>query len=188
MIVHFYDVLRYYSAREGPIWHGNVFARSIIIIIVVVIIIIIRVFCSRVGLSLQTQAPRLQFRSKAGLPPQTQELRLNFTILFSIWTDFKRSEKIPEAPAWRWGEWIWLAEPSGVHRNTSQGSYTSSIRVFEQIRYPEIPITLRPKWPLGKVFIMLLPLNEVLLKIHGNASIGYRPNRTVIVVSWGQRG
>ena len=28
--------------------------------------------------------------------------------LFSIWKDFKRSEKIPGAPTWRWGEWIWL--------------------------------------------------------------------------------
>ena len=28
--------------------------------------------------------------------------------LFSIWTDLIRSEKIPGAPTWRWGEWIWL--------------------------------------------------------------------------------
>ena len=33
------------------------------------IIIIIRVFCPRAGLSLQTQAPGLQFCPKAGLPP-----------------------------------------------------------------------------------------------------------------------
>ena len=28
--------------------------------------------------------------------------------LFSISTDFKRSEKIPGPPSWRWEEWIWL--------------------------------------------------------------------------------
>ena len=35
------------------------------------IVIIFRVFCSRAGLSLQTQTPRLQSCPKAGLPPQT---------------------------------------------------------------------------------------------------------------------
>ena len=42
------------------------------------IIIIIIMFCPRAGLSLQTQAPRLNFCSKAGLPLQTQEPRLQF--------------------------------------------------------------------------------------------------------------
>ena len=42
-------------------------------------IIIIRVFCPRVGLSLQTQEPRLQFCPKAGLPSQTQEQGCSFT-------------------------------------------------------------------------------------------------------------
>ena len=64
--------------------------------------------------------------------------------LFSIRTDLKRSEKIPEAPARRWGEWIWLTRPSGPHRNSPQGINISSIRVFYQIRDPEIQITLRP--------------------------------------------
>ena len=41
--------------------------------------------------------------------------------LFSIWTDLKRSEKIPEAPTWRWGEWIWLIGPSRLHQNSPQG-------------------------------------------------------------------
>ena len=36
------------------------------------------VFCPRAGLSLLTQAPRLQFCPKAGLPPQTQEPSLQF--------------------------------------------------------------------------------------------------------------
>ena len=64
--------------------------------------------------------------------------------LFSIWTDLKRSEKIPGAPTWSWGEWIWLTGSSGVHRNSPQGLNIGSIRVFDQIRDPEIPITLRP--------------------------------------------
>ena len=64
--------------------------------------------------------------------------------LFSMWTNLKRSEKIPEAPRRRWGEWIWLTGPSGLHRNSPQGLNISCIRVFDQIRDPEIPITLRP--------------------------------------------
>ena len=54
--------------------------------------------------------------------------------LFSIWTDLKRSEKIPGAPARRWGEWIWLTGPSGLHRNLPQGLNIGSIRVFDHIR------------------------------------------------------
>ena len=65
--------------------------------------------------------------------------------LFSIWTNLKRSEKIPGAPTRRWGEWIWLTGPSGLHRNSPQELNISSIRVFVQIRDPEIPITLRSK-------------------------------------------
>ena len=63
--------------------------------------------------------------------------------LFSSWTDLKSSEKIPGAPAWRWGEWIWLTGPSGLNGNSTQGWNISSIKIFDQIRYPEIPITLR---------------------------------------------
>ena len=48
--------------------------------------------------------------------------------VFSIWTDLKRSEKIPGAPVWRWGEWIWLTGLSGLHRNSPQGLNISSIR------------------------------------------------------------
>ena len=107
---------------------------------------IIRVFCPGAGLSLQTQAPRLQFCPKAGLSPQTQEQTLRFYqgfnrcgsfsllsaphSLFSFWTDLKRSEKIPETPTWRWGEWTWLTGPSGLHRNSPQGLNISSIRVL----------------------------------------------------------
>ena len=57
--------------------------------------------------------------------------------VFSIWTDLKRFEKIPGAPTWTWGEWIWLTEPSGLHRNSPQWLNNSSIRVFDKIRDPE---------------------------------------------------
>ena len=40
--------------------------------------------------------------------------------------------------------WIWLTGPSGLYRNSPQGLNISSIRVFEQIRDPEIPINLHP--------------------------------------------
>ena len=76
--------------------------------------------------------------------------------LFSIWTDLKRSEKIPVAPTWRWGECIWLTGPSRLHRNSPQGLNIGSIRVFDQIRDPEIPMNLRPLYmkpifnPCGK--------------------------------------
>ena len=128
-----------------------------------VIVIIIRVFCSRAGPSLQAQEPRLQFCPKAGLPSQTQEPRLQFyqglnrcgsfpllsapNSLFSIWTRLKRSEKIPVVPTWRWGGCIWLTGPSGLRRNSQQGLNISSIRVFDQIRDPEIPVTLI--WKFG---------------------------------------
>ena len=62
--------------------------------------------------------------------------------LFSIWTDLKRYERISGAPTWRWGEWIWLTGPSGFHRNSPQGLNINSIRVYDQIRDPDIPITL----------------------------------------------
>ena len=59
--------------------------------------------------------------------------------LFSFWTYLKRSEKIPGAPTWRWGEWIWLTGPSGLHRYSPRGLNISSIRVFtrSEIRKPK---------------------------------------------------
>ena len=50
--------------------------------------------------------------------------------LFSIWTDLKKPENIPGAPARRWGERIWLTGPSGLHPNSPQELNISSIRVF----------------------------------------------------------
>ena len=64
--------------------------------------------------------------------------------LFKIWTDLKRSEKISGAPTWRWGEWIWLTGPSGLHQNSPQGLNISSIMVFGQIRDPEIQSSFVP--------------------------------------------
>ena len=66
--------------------------------------------------------------------------------LISIWTDLKWSEKIPGVPTWRRGEWIWIIGSSRLHRNSPQGLNIGSIRVFDQIRDPEIPINLRPLW------------------------------------------
>ena len=123
------------------------------------------VFCPRACPSLQAQEPRLQFCSKTGLPPQTQETRLQFyqglnrcgsfsllsahQSLFNIWTDLKRSERFSGAPSWRWWEWIWLTGPSALHRNSPHRLHISSIRVFDQIRHPEILITLRPICNIG---------------------------------------
>ena len=81
--------------------------------------------------------------------------------LLSTWTDFKRSEKIPGAPAWRWGEWIWLTGPSGFYGNSPQGLNISSIRVFwpdQRSRNPNHPSPPKNKilkinwWTFGLSF------------------------------------
>ena len=77
--------------------------------------------------------------------------------LFSIWTDFKRSEKIPGASARGWRKWILLTGPLGLRRNSPQGLNISSIRVFDQIRDPQIPITFRP------LFILCC---HIIFKLH----------------------
>ena len=65
--------------------------------------------------------------------------------LFSIWTDLKRPEKIPGAPTWWWGEWIWLNGPSGLHRNSPQGlniSYKYQFRSYHRsgnLNHPSPP-------------------------------------------------
>ena len=121
---------------------------------------IIKVFCLKAGPSLQMQEPRLQFSRKQIFHRKTQKPRLQFYqglnrcasfplldaphSLFSTWTDIKRSEKIPGATTWMWWEGIRLTGPSGLHRNSPHGLNINSIWVFDQIRDPEIPITLRP--------------------------------------------
>ena len=122
--------------------------------------IIIGVFCPKAGPSLQAEKPRLQFCRMQVFHRKLKNQACSFTrdliglvasrcfphthSLFSNWTELKRSEKIPGAPTRRWGEWIWLTGPSGLHRNSPQGLNISSIRAFDQIRDPEIPINLRP--------------------------------------------
>ena len=122
-------------------------------------IIIIRVFCPKAGPSLQEEKPRLQFcrrqvfhcklRSKPavllGINRCSFPLLSAFHSLFSTWTDRERSEKIPGAPTWRWG-------PSGLHRNSPEGLNISTISVLDQIRDPEIPITLRLPLPCTVVW------------------------------------
>ena len=167
------------------------------------------VFCPRAGPSLQNAG------TKAAILPKGRSSTANsgtkvavllgmnrygsFPLLsaphspFSILTNFKRSKKIPGAPTRRWGEWIWLTGPSGHHRNSPQGLNISSIRVFDQIRDPEIPITLRPlghqnhkksfitvQWPLlltrpktsylmyYTTLFLIVHLNSLLKGITGN--------------------
>ena len=76
--------------------------------------------------------------------------------LFSIWTDLKRSEKIPGAPTWRWREWIWLTRPSGLHQNSPQGLNISSIWVstITYIRKSQSPFT--PKSPKNQYIYILV--------------------------------
>ena len=121
--------------------------------------IIIRVFCPRASPSLQAQEPRPQFcrrqvfhrklrnqgcsftRDWTGVVASHCFLYLSLSLslsLFSIWKD-------PRALAGRWGEWIWLTGPSRLYQNSPQGLNISSIRIFDQIRDPEIPVTLHPQ-------------------------------------------
>ena len=118
-----------------------------------------RSFFSYAVPSLQAQEPRVQFcwrqvfHHKLGnqgcsvtgdwMDAVASRCFLHLT-LTNIWTDLKRSEKIPGAPTWRWGEWIWPTGSSGLHWNSPQGLNIISIRVFDQIRDLEIPITLHP--------------------------------------------
>ena len=122
--------------------------------------IYIRVFCPKAGPSLQEEKPRLQFCRRQVIHRKLRNQGCSFTrdligavasrcfphptlSLASEQTikDLKRSQGYQ-----RGGEesWIWLTGPSGLHRNLPQGLNISSIRVFDQIRDPEIPITLRP--------------------------------------------
>ena len=121
-----------------------------------IIIIVIRVLCPRAGLSLQNAgikvAVLLKGRSYAASSVTKVAILLGINwygsfqflsaphSLFSIWKDLKGYEKIPGALAWRWGEWIWLTRPSGLHRNSPQRLHISSITVFDHIWDLGIPI------------------------------------------------
>ena len=71
--------------------------------------------------------------------------------LFSVWIHLKRSEKIPGAPAWRGGEWIWLTGPPGLHRNSPHDLNISSIGFLTRSQ----PANPNHPWPPCEV--MLLP-------------------------------
>ena len=64
--------------------------------------------------------------------------------------------------------WIWLTGPSGLHRNSPLGLNISSTRVFDQIRVPEIPISLLPlhilRFICGIVYFCFLGLNYLSIK------------------------
>ena len=92
-------------------------------------------FCIRAGPSLQAPEPRLQFCRRQFFHRKLRNQDCSFTrdwigavaslcfphpTLFSIWTDLKRSEKIPGAPTWSRGEWFWLTGLSRLHRNEIQ--------------------------------------------------------------------
>ena len=118
--------------------------------------IIIRVFCPRAGPTLQEKEPRLQFCWRQVFHRRLRNQCCSFTrdligviasrcfphptlSLASEQTlkDLKRSQ------GHQLGDER-LTGPSGLHWNSPQGLNISSIRVFDQIRDPEIPITLRP--------------------------------------------
>ena len=120
---------------------------------------------------------------KAGLPSLSQEQRLQFYqrlnrcgsfsllsaphSLFSIWTDLKRSEMIPGAPTLRWGEWIRLTGPSGLHRNSRQGLNISFMRVFF---FPE-QRSRNPNHPSPHVYIynqIVLPKGRFFTQTSGS--------------------
>ena len=81
--------------------------------------------------------PGIEYCSCDNFPSLSANHSLSLS-LFGNWTDLRISQ------TWRWGEWIWLTGLSGHHRNSPHGLNISFFRVFDQIRDPEIPITLRP--------------------------------------------
>ena len=109
---------------------------------------------TKAGPSLQAEKPRLQFCRRQVFHRKRRNQGCSFTRNFSrcgsfsllsaphssfdIWTDLKRSENNPGAQTRRWGEWIWLTGPSGLHQNSPQGLNISFIRVLYQIRDSEI--------------------------------------------------
>ena len=111
----------------------------------------------RAGPSLQAQEPRLQFCRRQVFHHKLRNQGCSFTrdwigavashcflhpTLSLASEQTLKDLKISGAPTWRWGEWISPTGPSGLHRNSPQ---ELNIRVFDQIRDLEIPITLRPQ-------------------------------------------
>ena len=74
--------------------------------------------------------------------------------LFSIWTDLERFERC-QGPPWRWGEWIWLSGPSGLHRNHHRVKYQ-----FHQGYWPD-QISGKPNHPSPRYLLY----NYVIFKV-----------------------
>ena len=49
-------------------------------------------------------------------------------------------------PTWRWGEWIWLTGPSGLHRNSPQGLNISSNRILTRTEIRKCQSPCAPYW------------------------------------------
>ena len=89
--------------------------------------------------------------------PLSLSLSLSLS-LFSIWRDLKRSEKIPGAPGRRWGEWIWLTGPSGLHQNSAEVKYQ-----FRQGFWPD-QRSVNPNHPSPPVYLYEILYNYCLSK------------------------
>ena len=87
--------------------------------------------------------------------------------LFSIWTELKRSEKIPGTPTWRWGEWIWLTGLSRPPKFTTRVKYQ-----FQQpagcLTRSKIPITLHPLIIIIIVTVIISFLPSIYSKVFHN--------------------
>ena len=81
-----------------------------------------RVGCGKQREATATQEPRLQFNqglNRYGSFPFHSAPHS----LFIIWTDNRRSEKIPGVPTCRWEECISVTGPSGFQRNSTGVKY-----------------------------------------------------------------
>ena len=146
--------------------------------------IIIRVFCPRVVPSQQAQDPRLQFCRRQVFHLKLRYRSCSFTrdwigavafrcfpypTLFRIWRDLKRSEKIPGATVWRWGEWIRLTGPSIFHRHSPQGLNISSMFLTRsEIRKSQL---LGPLVMINKVNLCKLQFNSTALAIFNTVKL-----------------
>ena len=109
-------------------------------------------FCSKTGPSLQAQEPRLQFCWRQVFHRKLRNQGCSFT---RNWIGAVASHCLPHPTLSVASEQTWK-DPRGINvevrrvdlakwalRNSPQGLNISSIIIFDQIRDPEIPITLR---------------------------------------------
>ena len=121
--------------------------------------IIIRVFCPRVGPSLQAQEPRLQFCGRQVFHRKLRNQGCSFTMdcisavasrcfpqpkLSLASEQTLKDLKNPRGTnaTWRWGEWIWLTGPSELHRNSPERLNISFVIVLtrSEIRKSQSPL------------------------------------------------